>query len=719
MTALAVIAGLVAAMFVALQSVSAAGACAESGGVITLGFSQTCTVAHADAEGTPDVTGVEPAGGVTAALADGVVTITAGTAPTTTSATVTVHDDGADGTPDNDDDVTLATYTVNVAGLGIAKTEIVGDRDNVISAGPQITARVTVRSPADAAEVRVTVPTTGLSLQSTATGTTGETTQSITTALATIADTTAPNTDATDGVVVADFVVNTAGAPDGDYVITFTVDNDAFTANDVVEEGERVTGTLTITIGDPGMGIGSASLSLGNSEDDVPYTADNEAVAEDGSEPANNGDINLVVEVFDSNGDKANNGSINQLIVIAPGGRITTTHNTGAGAADDPTKAMGSSSVTLNEVDADDAGTAEAGDVGQRTVITIAKADKKPGTVTVYAIVSGPGGAARTGDITLTFSGPATSMTVHDATESLLSVNPVGDDPATANTVETDHETKDTIKLQVTAEDVSGNSATPPTGGVTIEITDPDGKRVNRDKIDFTQPTPDGAKHFITLTGQGKAATPLKAGNYTLKATQGKLSSTATFAVAGAANDVAVTASQTSSDTIGDVITVTATVTDKDGNTVSDGTMVMFDVSDDTGLAAIGTGHSGKATKDGVAKVKFAVVGAGNSVVSATAGDATGVVVIVSTAGMAAAEDAEPVDCGLAGLNRLSGFASWDCDADTTASALFSLLSSRDVTAIHLWNGSSWVRYSVVDGSEVPGSSDFTVTDGDNLYISN
>ena len=180
-----------------------------------------------------------------------------------------------------------------------------------------------------------------------------------------------------------------------------------------------------------------------------------------------------------------------------------------------------------------------------------------------------------------------------------------------------------------------------------------------------------------------------------------------------------VSASSTSSETIGDVITVTATVTDKDGNTVSDGTSVMFSASSMTGLAAIGTGHSGKATKNGEASVKYAVVGAGNSVVSATAGDATGVVVITSTAGVAAEEDAEPVDCGLSGLNRLSGFASWDCDADTTASALFSLLSSRDVTAIHLWNGSSWVRYSVVDGSEVPGSSDFTITDGDNLYISN
>ena len=36
-----------------------------------------------------------------------------------------------------------------------------------------------------------------------------------------------------------------------------------------------------------------------------------------------------------------------------------------------------------------------------------------------------------------------------------------------------------------------------------------------------------------------------------------------------------------------------------------------------------------------------------------------------------------------------------------------------------LWNGSAWVRYSVVDGTMVPGSSDFMVAENDILYISN
>ena len=55
----------------------------------------------------------------------------------------------------------------------------------------------------------------------------------------------------------------------------------------------------------------------------------------------------------------------------------------------------------------------------------------------------------------------------------------------------------------------------------------------------------------------------------------------------------------------------------------------------------------------------------------------------------------------------------------SSASELFGLVSGRGATAIHLWNGSMWVRYAVVDGSEIPGSSDFTVAEDDILYISN
>ena len=88
-------------------------------------------------------------------------------------------------------------------------------------------------------------------------------------------------------------------------------------------------------------------------------------------------------------------------------------------------------------------------------------------------------------------------------------------------------------------------------------------------------------------------------------------------------------------------------------------------------------------------------------------------------AGVEAALEAQVDEVSLDCLSALNGFSTWTCNVDTTASALFGMLAERGATAVHLWNGSMWVRYAVVDGSEIPGSSDFTVTEDDILYISN
>ncbi len=716
---------LVGAMFVALQSVSAAACVANPG--ITLGLGEDCELTYEDATAHQDAVSSsnEDVATVSTPDANGMVTVDAVAIGVTTITISDLGDDDAEGGVGDNADKQLAEFEVTVAGFALTKVAVKGDSDGTVSAGPQVTVQATLRSArANNSVVRLTVPTTGLSIQSVddegdpEDGTTQQQTKTV-------------GTDG--GTVTLEFIVNTAGAPAGEYKLTFVADNDDDFATTSakpapapenegdaakatrLENSKQDSDTLILTVGDPGTGLASATLSLGNSVNDLPFTDKDETVAESGSDVAKatgdaDGKINLVVEVFDSNGGKANSSAVNQIIVIAPGGSIEANRmNTATPPAPHPTE-EGDSSLTLDEVGTDHP------DVGQRTVVSVSKEDQKPGQVTVYAIVSGPGGAARTEDITLSFSGPATSLSVADASESLLSVNEIGDNPETDAT-EDDFVIQDTIKLLVTAEDEGGNSAVPPTGGVSIVITDPDGKRKGTSVIGRSQPTKDAdGKYYITLTGMGSKAAPLAAGAWTVDITSGKLEAGAMFAVAGAASDVAVSASASSSDTIGDVITVTASVTDKDGNTVSNGTMVMFDVSEDTGLAAIGTGHAGKATKDGEASVKYAVVGAGHSVISATADDATGVIVIDSTAG---APDAMPEEAmGLSCLSALNAFSTYTCAQDSSASELFGLVSGRGATAIHLWNGTAWVRYSVVDGAMVPGSTDFPVSANETLYIS-
>ena len=713
--ALAALLALVAAMFVALQSVSAA-ACVTNPD-ISLGIGDTCTVTHEDATDA-DSSSDDVDIATVAVDADGVATIT-GVAVGTATITIRMADTEAD--TDTDPDV-IATYDVTVSGFGIAKLEVVDDADGIVTAGPQITVRATVRSaevstpdsdPPTGPRVRLTVPgTSGMSIEvDSAAGTTSQGQAKVLTS------------EANDAVntKTAEFTINTAGAPAGEHTLTFVADPDGDFST---ERGDQVSDTLTVEIGEAGLGVSTATLSLGNKTDDTPFTTDDETIPESGTADAKDGKINLVVEVFNALGNKARTGDIDQMTIIAPGGEITTTHNTGAGTPEEPTMASGTASATLNEQDADAAdGTADVGDVGQRTVITVGKANDKPGTVSVYAIVSGPGGAATTETIELTFAGSLAAFEVSDAAEALLSVNVDGPDAA-------DDPDEDTIKLKVTATDAGGNSVEPGESGYRVVITGPDGKRVNMNRIAWAQPDKGADGTFtITLTGKGSTATPLKAGEYTATVTRGTLKDTATFVVAGAAANVSVTAEPSSSEMIGDVITITIKVTDADGNAVSDGTVVKVEVSENTGLAAIGTGHpdndgDGTAkTENGTTSVKYAVVGAGNSVVSATAGGATGVVVVASTAGVVVEEPVveEPApevhdSSGLAS-QQLNSFTSWTASNSSTASQVFASLAGRGATSIQLWNGSSWLRYSMVDGAMVPGSIDFTIMTGDVIYI--
>ncbi len=70
-------------------------------------------------------------------------------------------------------------------------------------------------------------------------------------------------------------------------------------------------------------------------------------------------------------------------------------------------------------------------------------------------------------------------------------------------------------------------------------------------------------------------------------------------------------------------------------------------------------------------------------------------------------------------LRNLNGSATWACGVESSASEIFGLVTGRGVTALHLWNGSAWVRYWVVDGTMVPGLSDYMVAENDIHYISN
>ena len=726
---------LVGAMFVAMGSVSAApasqsvapipgNACVANPGIM-LGFTDNCDldVRHFDsaANGLVVSDGSADVIGVTSPNNDSVWRITATSLAGTKTVNVTAPDntnkpDDADST----DDV-VGSLEVTVVGFAFKSLAVKGDADRRVQAGTQVTVVATVHSPHADAVVRLTVPTTGLSLLGDGTGAGTGTSQSQTKDV--------PATSSEDPPAVTrgtvEFVVNTAGAPAGEYTLTFTADNDGeFTTTPSspipvedpeneeaaakvtrLENSKQVSQALTLEIGDVGVGLSSATLSLGNSVNDIPYTADNEAVAATKTAPASDGKINMVISAFDSLGGKTNNGLVNQVIVIAPGGSVSL--------------ATGSAGTLVSNL----SGATITG-VNQSTGIVVEKPGTKAGMVTVYAIVSGTGGAATTAPETLNFSGSTTSIAVADATDTLRSVNV--DDNGNPSTAESDH---DTVTLAVTGMD-DGGIVSDPGASYVITITDPDGKGVNSNKIAAEVGDYAGGKRVLTVTGKGSQSSPLAAGEYTVTL-KGSLEASGMFAVAGSAAHIDLTVDDDAPTAVGQGIMFTVRVTDKDdgsGNPVVDGTVVTITASDVRGdndsvlvlaLQGVDNNSGTVTTKDGEATGRLVAVGPGSAVVTASSGAGFAVVVIESTAGMVEPEAMPEEEASLSCLSSLSGFSTWTCDVEASASEIFDWISSRGATALHLNSNRMWVRYSVVDGAMVPGSSDFMVTKSDILYISN
>ena len=700
---------LVGAMFVAMGSASAAalGACSSADGTTNyLKLGDTCTLASQDADDGDEIS----------ASASGIVTLSGGGAygdpdadtpgdPNVFTAdgntiTVTANAIGkvtltnAEQTDVTTDDTTIVIEVVPAASVAIT----FGDSDNTVKAGTDVTVTVTGKA-IDAGNgtpltLVLSVPSTGLffvednpGAQPTPNDPSDDRTSQRAVVMLDMLGTTADTATA---------MLSTTGAPAGAYVVTATYG----ARGNLARAGAS---TATLTVGDAGTGLASATLALGADETTT--------AAAGGSD-----EVSLVVEAFNSLGEKANPGDVNQVTIIAPGGDISI-DDTGQSPAQSNVDNSAQILETMPETGDD------KDDAGQKVEFTVSKA--APGTVIVYALLIGDDGTARTEDLTLTFSGTADSISLGEPSDQL-------------------EQNDDSITIEVTAADSSGNAAAVSSASITASIADSDGATPGNlsisDAQKFNDKNQDGDQDdgeddiatavIVTVSATDVANAKADRGTYTVKVrldNDVSTEQTIDFVVVGGSSAVSVSADPVGGANFGDVITVTASVTDEDGNQVADGTFVDFSATANTGLSAIGSSHGGDEagdgvkTKDGEASVKFAVTGAGTSVVSAAAEDTgvSGVVVIESTAGMTEPEAMPEEEAGLSCISSLSGFSTWTCDVEASASEIFDWISSRGATALHLNSNRMWVRYSVVDGAMVPGSSDFMVTKSDILYISN
>ena len=697
LTALAVMIALVGAMFVTLQTASAAalGECSSAEGTTNyLVVGDTCTIANSvenvvktSAAGIASIPDADEDG--SAAAASGAVT-----AVSPGKATITVE-------TSVDSDTVVNTYSIEVLDSVQYAIEF-DDSDGTVKAGQTVKVRISAKGAFDSdsdttntLNVRLDVPSTGLYFTDGTTNGTSQVTAGTTSQRVWHPSITIDTID--DGAGPAFTTTNlpalsTAGAPDGEYTITATITTAAerLKANTVV--------TATLVVGDAGAAIGSAPLSLDTGQK---------------STVKNNGEVKLVVTSKNSLDENSNAGEVNSVTLFAPFGDITHGKYGDIPAIDTAAK----NSVQLSENDA------TPDDVGAVTKFTVKSQNAGSRTIDVYAIVIGKDGSATTETLTLTFSGAPDSLALGEASATLLNqAVSNADSTTTPPTKDTDH--RDMVSFSLSATDKAGNAIGTP--DVTTTVTGPDDKDATAkfmiSQVDANpDDTIDNDKAKITVASKGTATAPVPSGEYTLKVksrTNTKLTDESTFTVVGTAGNVSIEASEADED---GQIDVTVTVTDAEGNPVADGTAVSIEAADlrgDGDKVLFLTSSDGK-TKAGVANATLIEIGPGRAAIIATADDKTAVARVTSTYGAEEPEAMPEEEAGLSCLSSLSGFSTWTCDVEASASEIFDWISSRRATALHLNSNRMWVRYSVVDGAMVPGSSDFMVTKSDILYISN
>ena len=405
----------------------------------------------------------------------------------------------------------------------------------------------------------------------------------------------------------------------------------------------------------------------------------------------------------------SNSGGLTGLTVIAPGGKLAI-------HAHDPATGQ-PNRMAVPEGTGDNSAQITTS-VGNTMYVLVSKADRKPGMVDVYAQVVGTDGAPRSNTLSLAFTGASSSLTLGEP----KSVVPGGK-----------------TEFTVDASDSAGNAGS--VGQLSFKVTDADGKGVSTGKVKVTKdtagsstPDKDTDDNGLQTVGLVETANTTAPGVYTIEASiPGVAGSAATteLIVAGPVAEIVLTLDELAPTMIGQRVSFSVEATDKNGAPVADKTRIFITASDVEGdgdsvlvLALQGAdNNSGYVeTEDGIAEGWLVAVGSGSAVVTASNGAGFDVKVVESTAGAEEAEAMpEPEMVGNHCINDRGGFATWTCGVEAMASEVFALVSPEGATAIHLWStiSMSWVRYSVVEGVTVPGSSDFTVSENDILYISN
>ena len=512
-------------------------------------------------------------------------------------------------------------------------------------------------------------------------------------------------------------IVVPAGTAEG----TFTI------SGSVTIDGRTYQGSLAVRVGTI-KEVADATLDFATDDrgsvgvrDDRPYPS---AIAPGSSTV-------LRLSLLSETGKAPAAGSVGSILVTTTAGRLSTNINDREGAV--ITQPAG----RLNSDGCRGVGGFACQVPVDRAVLTSANADKilitlsapsnaRPGMATVTARVTSIAGETFTDTVRVAITGAFKTLKIAEPTTSVLNVGT----PDSGM----DKDDRDTARLAVTAEDAAGNDiVVPGTEQATVDspraipthrltIKAPNG-RSNPAGISARW-LPNAAGTGLELDAGGNpqieidvdasAAAPLPGGEYTIEARVNRQTWSQTFNVAGGPREIMLSA-PTEEVAVDSRITVSATVTDADGRPVSDGTEVTFTERGISGATLILTSGSVQRTVDGRASAELLAVSAGTAYVTANAGDITDVRVIHARARMM--PDMPDTPASRMTSTVPNEFSVWLAPSATLASHLLPELGS--VRSILRWIDGSWLRYAVVGGRLVPGSTNFEITEGAVLWLAN
>ncbi len=281
-----------------------------------------------------------------------------------------------------------------------------------------------------------------------------------------------------------------------------------------------------------------------------------------------------------------------------------------------------------------------------------------------------------------------------------------------------DAEHRDRLTLAVTALDEHGAVVPLPGGGISRAwLTDPDGRRVARG-VDIAWPLGGAAAPTLDAAGNRQvrvdvnraAAQPLANGEYTLSLRIGELSAEQTIRVSGGVAAVALSPAGVEAALDSD-FTVTATLTDAEGDPVPDGTPVEWGEVSVVGSAGIVQRSAERVTGGGAASATWRAVSPGRVTVTAAANGLTAVALVTVPA------PPQPTAAELLSSGAPNTFAIWNGRSAIRAAALLPELEG--VTTLSIWRTGRWYRYGVDRGQLVEGSQNFQILPGNLLWLSN